>query len=359
MNATLAVLFALSGAAMPPPPRPTVISGVHLEYPDDARIVAERMVVDCSSLTGGPCTFELTTDIRSAGAEGKTVAVVVGGFGLTDVSATVEGKPAPPAGAESAKAVLTDLCRHWRYSDTPRATERCVAQATKGGAHGAYRLSVEAGAEAVRLVITGRFAPQGRRGGWVLPAAVARHLILGGGRSQGRVQMGYLPARGTPSKLSVRGPSGWSVAGGEVAVSGTGKVVPFSMEEHRIFYRGGPLLGLGGALGPGSGFRARFGYEVAAPSWLLYSLTLDTDFTRHLTLAATVEAASPALIIIPSVGIGVGLPVQVLPETLVGARVQASLQFAAVGFVTSLDIFPDLGSGADMLRWTLLFQIAI
>ena len=105
----------------------------------------------------------------------------------------------------------------------------------------------------------------------------------------------------------------------------------------------------------------RFGYEVAAPEWLLYSVSADTDFGDLLKVAPTIEVASSQVLILPSFGIGVGAPVLILPEVQVGARVQGTMQFGPVGFVTSLDAFPGLSGDREVDRWqlTLLGQIAL
>jgi hypothetical protein len=45
---------------------------------------------------------------------------------------------------------------------------------------------------------------------------------------------------------------------------------------------------------------------------------------------------------IPSLGLGVGVPVRVLPEASTGIRLQLTVQWPLVGFVTSFDIYPGL-----------------
>jgi len=47
------------------------------------------------------------------------------------------------------------------------------------------------------------------------------------------------------------------------------------------------------------------------------------------------ELATPALLIIPSFGIGLGVPVQVTPDPRPGVRIQGDLHFYPVGLVVS------------------------
>jgi hypothetical protein len=130
-----------------------------------------------------------------------------------------------------------------------------------------------------------------------------------------------------------------------------------STEKSRDF--GGLLLGVGGATGSTGGVRGRIGWQFGAPDWLLYSLTLDTDFQHRVIVAPLVEAASPMIVIVPSLGFGLGVPVQVAPETRVGARLQFDLHFAPIGFVTSVDIYPSKGSSPGYTQATFLFEVGL
>ncbi|MFP6685451.1 MAG: hypothetical protein VB934_12090, partial [Polyangiaceae bacterium] len=127
------------------------------------------------------------------------------------------------------------------------------------------------------------------------------------------------------------------------------------------FHHGGPVVGLGGTFGDGGGFRMRFGWEVAAPDWLLYSFNADTDFEERLVLAPVIEAATPSFLgIIPSASLGLGVPIRVVPIAHVGMRSQAAINFAYVGFVTSVDWYPGISSGdPDHLDVTLMGRLSL
>jgi len=123
---------------------------------------------------------------------------------------------------------------------------------------------------------------------------------------------------------------------------------------------GGVQLGLGARLGDGSRFMARLGYQLAAPESLLHSLSVETDFREQLVLTPLTQYATPQIVIIPSLGLGVGVPVQVLPEARPGLRLLADLHFGPVGAVFSWDHYPRLREGSDSFsRLTLLFQVGL
>ncbi len=129
----------------------------------------------------------------------------------------------------------------------------------------------------------------------------------------------------------------------------------------RLIKNGGVLLGAGGRVNGSGGFRARLGYEVAALDWLLHGLSLETDFSDQLFLTPFTEAASSGLLgLIPSFGAGVGVPVRLLPQATAGIRLQLSIQWPVVGFVTLLDLFPGLDTGDDgFFQVTLLGQVGL
>ncbi|HVG60982.1 MAG TPA: hypothetical protein VNA24_20655 [Hyalangium sp.] len=122
----------------------------------------------------------------------------------------------------------------------------------------------------------------------------------------------------------------------------------------------GVQLGLGARLGDGSRFMVRLGYQLAAPESLLHSISVETDFREQLVLTPLTQYATPQIVIIPSLGLGVGVPVQVLPEARPGLRLLADLHFGPVGAVFSWDHYPRLREGSDSFsRLTLLFQVGL
>ncbi|MBN2497145.1 MAG: hypothetical protein JXR96_21310 [Deltaproteobacteria bacterium] len=116
--------------------------------------------------------------------------------------------------------------------------------------------------------------------------------------------------------------------------------------EPRRFHLGGPLLGLGASFEPGeTRLLGRLGYEIAYPSYLLYALQLETDFDERLGLVPSIQAASPAIFVLPSLSVGAGLPIRLLPEPQAGLRLQLGLQWPLLGLLVSCDVYP--GSSLD------------
>ncbi len=110
---------------------------------------------------------------------------------------------------------------------------------------------------------------------------------------------------------------------------------------------GGPLAGAGGRLNPG-GFRARLGYEAALPWWLIGSASVETDFKSTTTIVPLAEIATPELIVvIPSLGLGAGVPIQFRTGagTRAGVRMQLTASFPVISVVFPVDVFPGAAPG--------------
>ena len=110
-----------------------------------------------------------------------------------------------------------------------------------------------------------------------------------------------------------------------------------------IVRHGGPFLGLGGTVD--QGIRFRVGYEIGWGEFVLTSISLDTDFQHQVVITPLVEIASWSMIILPSMAIGVGVPIQaarglMAPRSDVGIRFEASATLYAIGVVADLDVWP-------------------
>jgi hypothetical protein len=69
-----------------------------------------------------------------------------------------------------------------------------------------------------------------------------------------------------------------------------------------------------------------------------------------------VTAATDSIfVIIPSVGLGVGVPVQLAPDLRVGGRVALDVHFPLIGFVAALDLYPTAG----LYQVSLLGQVGL
>lgn len=110
-------------------------------------------------------------------------------------------------------------------------------------------------------------------------------------------------------------------------------------------FQGGIVLGFGSFL-ERTEFRARLGYEFAAPAWLLYSINIDTNFKDDVVIAPHIVASLPAFGVVPTLAAGVGLPVRVTGTPEVGVRFLVTVQFAIVAFNVSFDVYPERASKA-------------
>lgn len=190
-----------------------------------------------------------------------------------------------------------------------------------------------------------------RYGFLAIPALQARHLVFGDfpERNASIVLRTAPPQRNLAetgeARLSVTIPDGWIIEGrggrmlaNIIDSTEGGELLQFQHQSSFDLYNGGPLLGLGAALG--NGFRARFGYEIGLYDWLwIAGLDADFDFKGVAVFAPRIEAALPQLAIIPSLAAGVGAPVRIERDAQVGGRLQLTASIFA-SFVTSIDYFP-------------------
>jgi hypothetical protein len=136
------------------------------------------------------------------------------------------------------------------------------------------------------------------------------------------------------------------------------------MTEHRgfVFRNGGVLVGMGGAnASDGSGgFRAKLGYEFSGPSWMLYSLSAESNLKDRVSIVPVAEAATPhILVIFPGFGAGLGVPVQIAPTFRAGLRLHLDLHIVSLGFVTALDWYPPTSKEGGYTQATFLGQVGI
>ena len=120
---------------------------------------------------------------------------------------------------------------------------------------------------------------------------------------------------------------------------------------------GGPVVALG-LLSTGDAFtgdaRLAVGYEIAAPSFLIYRLSLESDVMarqghdggptdRDVLLVPVAEITSPSLPLGPdgpgmfAVAAGVGTPLTLGPEPRIGLRLEANILFRVIGLVNAFD----------------------
>lgn len=376
--------------------RPALAGGPAVLGPTRLEVTGERLRIDCGEEGGAPrCTFEARYAVRNPGSAPETVVVAFYGAAAKDISPKGPGvgargplTPVEQAALDVAAGLSMENPANSRHV---RPRFHAAHELTRTP----FTLTVAAGAS-VECVVSGTFELRGRwRGHYmVLPGRYARHLALSTVGEARHFELAYLlsPLRSWasagPIELEVRYPSRWQVSGllstepqlqsgtsRDAALQGqaeggltVARATLRAAESASLTLRaalpapsfalGGPVIGLGAALRDAS-FRARLGYEVSAPGWLLHSLNVDTDFRSLVVLAPMVEAVTPQVILLPWLSLGVGMPIRVRPSTDVGVRLQFGVGFLSVGFVASIDYFPGLpGEHPDHLRTTLYAHIS-
>jgi hypothetical protein len=350
----------------------------------------ERLTFSCGEAGARPsCTLDATYVIENPTTAVVETPVVFLTYEAEELSVTIDGAAAPSDLSPEEQAALDVTATQLATAGLPGRGELPRARAD-------FRLRVEALGR--REVRTRGVVPLGRRHdkrplALGAEAVTARHLALGGRASGDAYFLQYLMspintwARVGEIKIRVEHPSRWRFRAGFANGRDPGAHEPRWSREARgavavataetrgrqdetLWVRffapppsienGGVLLGVGGRLGDRSGFRARLGYEIAWAKSRLISLSADTDFRELLQLTPAFEVALPAVLIVPSLGAGLGLPVQLRPDARVGVRGQLSAMFYAVGVVASLDYFPkvDVMTDPTRLRATLLARLS-
>lgn len=343
-----------------------------------SEVLSEKLDFDCAEAEHeAACRFEARYRLHNGTSEAEVIDAAFLGLRTREVSVRFDDEPLPVTEEQSDRNALSSL------SDS-------LAQRF------GFTLTLSPGQEG-ELVVRGvvalerRFLPSG----YVWPAVQARHVLLSPGPARAtHWDIDYLlgPIRtwaGNPElHITVRVPSEWEVGSSPDASARTLPVATdwrvrhegaHGVAERRLtaasapewlnitltkpkpwWTPGGVQWGLGARLGDGSRFMARLGYQLAAPGFLLHSLSAETDFREQLVLTPLTQYATPQVAIIPSLGLGLGVPVQVLPDARLGLRLLADLHFGPVGVALSWDHYPSPREGTDSItRLILLLQAGL
>jgi hypothetical protein len=302
-------------------------------------------------------------------------------FGLNAdrISVTVDG-------ADARRTLTPD--QDTAISNAVAPFDESLARTDPAIAHVGFQLAVAPRARAT-LAFAGHMRSVPRAGDEDLvtrelafPPLEVRHLWLGTtARHEGVEEFAYalspirawagtatidVSVHATAGRRWSEGQDGWTVtdeSGGRVArrtvAASDASTLRFKLVRPATgLLNGGPLVGVGGRLDAPE-FRGRLGYEVAYPWWLIYSASVETSFKGRTTIAPVVEAASPnGAYIIPSVGLGLGLPVQFASGqgARAGLRMQLTLSFPLVSVVFPVDVFP--GASNDVWQAALFGQLS-
>jgi len=386
---------------------PEAASGPFSSRPTPIEVEREELAIRCDEVEGAPhCRVEATYHLHNPAPTTEEATGVFYGSRQGDLSIQLDGADAravlvPEEIASLDAAVRAAAGRAWDLlldrDDDGRAhlPESRIGPMARMPVRTGFRVRLAAGARG-SLVFAGPLDATYRdnpnaHGGLAIPAYQARHAALasndqrdasysyqyllaplwtwGGARVAIAVEFDvprrwrFSPPELAPSAMrqvwSTTTTGGRTVARVVLAGDATGAPgLPFSfVVPRRPLLNGGPLVGVGGAFGDAHGLRLRVGYEVARPSWMVYSLALETNARDRVSGALVAEAASPCLaFIIPSLGLGLGPVVEHRPgQTATGARVQTTLGWLLVSAVLHVDVFP---GETDPARWGLLGQVS-
>jgi hypothetical protein len=371
---------------------PGQVSGPILGPSSPLVVEDEKLSFRCSEGDGRPtCTFEARYRIANPTEETHGGLAAFYGLEAEGVVVRVNGR--------DARARLSEEDER-RFDAEVRAVEDEVEweRFAKRLQRTGFTVEVAAGGKA-EIVTTGKLLlTRSIYHEYGLDGVSARHPLLHQGDAEQHIYgVDYLlsPIRTWAEvhrmEVSVRYPSSWDVSGSLYAGEGSpretwrtregrgekvesivleGKPEPKSKggaltmrisAPGRVVQHGGPFVGIGGVPGSGdaAGFRMRFGYEMAAPWWVIESISADFDFRGRVVVTPAVEAVSGQLVFLPSMGIGLGVPVQILPTPTVGGRILATLQYPFVGFVTAVDIFPAPAPRGTDVQVTLMGRLSL
>lgn len=398
-TATVLALAAPAAANMAAPPPPSRLGSLEPAGPTPLEVQAADLVIDCSA-DPAACKLRVTYRVHNTSSVASSGVAAFYALDTEDLAVTVDGQPADrelsPLDIEAYDAAVAGAAR-----DVVETATDSLGGAVAVGSELAERardpralvegltlhgvaLDLAPGATA-EVVVTGTILPRDRRRYYLsLPAAPARHrLYVRGGKADRRVRLHYLvsPIRtwsGFPAQMTFTlvHPRGWEAStagvttgaregGAATTVHGTIATSETTIEVElaatpRAPIHAGLLVGVGGHVDDSEGVRYRIGVEAGRGAYLA-SLVAEigrTDPTGVFIVPA-VEMASPWAIVIPSIGIGVGVPVRVKPSVEVGARVLLDGHLGPFGLATAFDYYPGADAGAGRFTVAMFGQLSL
>ncbi|MCA9619013.1 MAG: hypothetical protein KC731_08325 [Myxococcales bacterium] len=394
---SLLALVVPSGAsanvAAPPPRHAGRMTAAQPVGKTPLAVAHETLTFTCDEVDGEPqCLFEAryTIDNPSDAPVSQVAAFV--SLRSSGVQITLDGRDArSPLDAAERAAITTVLGSDPRHESPGRQDpgEGVVLHGMR------FTLAPHARAELVARGVTYPEKNLVFEEGYVVSGNRGRHLLLGTDTPRRRhYDFDYLiaPIRSWasvgPIDIEIRHPTGWSLWGGAIAhdtghraelvpagerdgravarltipPGGGADVLSFGFDDDPIpIFHGGPMVGIGGVVGSGSELRMRFGWEFAAPEYLVWGVSADTNFTDRVVITPSGDFTLPHLFfVIPSLSLGAGLPIVVTPNPTVGVRLESAITFFPVGFAASVDIFPGVSKpDPHRIDWTLLARFSL
>jgi hypothetical protein len=339
-------------------------------------IAGEDLSFDCYTRRAiAECTMRAAYRIANPTRRKERVDAAFATYDASEIAVTIDGAVAPTV-----------------------AVQPSDADATSKAVNARVGFTVEVAPGQTRTVVVTGTVPLGRihqPKGYIQPPAKAWHPWAGQAADFGSFTLDYLMAPINTwaavgeITITVRHASWWSLHGvllgtlagqperqtmGWVDVRDGNAMVSTTKTAGRqrerlsleltplppIIENGGAFVGVGGRPGTHGGLRTRVGYEVAIRQIGMASLSLESDLARIMQIVPAVELATPTLLILPSVGIGVGTAIQVQPDVRASIRLEGSIHWFPLGFLTAVDFFPIPNKAFDpsIVRVTLLGQFS-
>lgn len=370
-------LAGANAAAPNPAPRMSAlgaagVAGVKTPLTVDSASV--RM--DCHG--GDTCGLEVHYAVTNPTDEPQGGTAAFYGMSTNDMKVTVNGAP---ANVDITDAAVFDS-----------AVEQAGGISGLRGASDRQGFAITVAPKATaQVVVTGTIVVNMRRGydGFAPMADVGRHLLLTPKPpSEARMELDYFvaPIRtwGAAPKdmaFTLVNPADWNpyINGAEdvkVTTAPDGRTerngrVPTTIDMLSIYaylgergqrLRGGVFAAIGGNVDDATGVRTRVGGELAVIGRSYFaSLALEVesgDPTSYVIVPAF-SAATPWILIIPSLGAGVGVPMRVSPTFEVGGRIQLDAHFGPVGYFVAFDWYPGMEAGPRRFEVAMMAQLSL
>ena len=355
----LAVTIAphLAGAAPIPAPSLSAIGPVGVKTP--LTVDSASLRIDCKSRD--ECAFEVRYAISNPTDARLDGTAAFHAMSTHDMKVTVAGAPVDLANDSG-----TSERQSFAISVGPSAT--------------------------TEVVVTGTLAPSIRRTedsfAWQAYAETARHMVLAPDVPRiARVELDYVVApirrwgaapKDMPVTLVL--PSDWiprldGAANMDQSRSPDGRTiheatVPTTIHTLTIdvylgalgsWLRGGIFAGIGGNVDDATGIRTRFGGELAWRHRYLASLALEIEWDdpKSFVIVPALAVASEWIVIVPSIGVGVGVPLRVSPSFEVGGRVQLDAHYGPIGYFLAFDWYPNMDAAPRRFEVAMMAVLSI
>jgi len=373
-------LLALPSLAFANIAAPNIVSSefgvIGAQLRNTFEVLDETLVIDCFEKDDVPyCEFEAKYTIRNPQESSDSFVAAFYGVRTESVQITVNGQPNSTPLDEKMTEELDEALRTLNVSANSAVTYE-LHDLLMGPLQRDGFTVVADGGESLVVAVRGVMRPGANHyGSYEIPVTVARHPFLGSTPTRDtQFTFEYLlsPIRswsGNPTiTLTVTHPKEWNLW-----LNGLPEEVKPEMVNVRTTYQasltadqagtlqftadlprvevlnGGAQLAIGGNVDDSGGVRGRAGYQFAIPVWVLYGLFVDSDFDDELSVTPVVTVASSAVLIIPSFGLTLGVPVRIKPQVDVGVRAQVDLSFPLLGVAFTFDTYPGLKTSDPLM----------